>query len=57
MLWEEAYFVVDRSLFPEDSLSGLELDALHAEERLAVLEKYLVSYCDYIINLVYIIED
>ena len=43
-------FVVDGYLFPEKSSSGLKLDVLHAEEMLAVLERYLVSYRDYIVN-------
>ncbi|MCD7956311.1 MAG: toll/interleukin-1 receptor domain-containing protein [Lachnospiraceae bacterium] len=45
-----ARFVVDGYLFPEDSDSGLKLDVAHAEEMLALLEKYLAAYREYIVQ-------
>lgn len=49
-LYQIVDFVVYGYLFPEDSSSGLKLDILHAEEMLAVLERYLVGYRNYIVK-------
>ena len=43
-------FIVDGYLFPDKSGSGLQLDVLHAEEMLKMIEEYLEAYHAYLVK-------